>query len=107
MFWFWLDHLIFGNGFGLRSPFHDNRFYWLSGDLYTFSSGLGAQLTSFQWTHPNAGERRRLCGRIFHPVHSSRRWFRVRVAWNMTDMPKELDEMQNAIRQLKHDLDNM
>lgn len=58
----WLDHLIFGNGYGLRSPYFDNRYYWLSGQLYTWSGWLGAQLQSFQWFHPKPGEERRLGG---------------------------------------------
>lgn len=107
MFWLWLDHLIFGNGRGLKSPYFDNHFYWLGGRLYTFSYGFGAQLQSFQWTHPNAGERRKLCGREFQPLHSSRSWLRVEVAWSMVDMPKSLDDGHEAIRQLKADLDKI
>lgn len=42
-----LDYLIFGNGYGMAAPRHDNVFYWLSGELYTFSYGFGAQLKVF------------------------------------------------------------
>lgn len=112
----WLDHKIFGNGFGMKSPYHDNRFYWLvdtygrersgkNGALYTYSAGFGAQLRSFQWRHPKPGERRHLIGRDFKPFHSSRRWFRVEVAW-ATSLPKDIDAANAALRQLKADLDS-
>ncbi len=112
-----LDHWIFGNGHGMKSPYFDDKFYWLtdggralpgasgggeSGQLYTFMPGLGAQLHSYQWTHPNAGEERMLLGRRFRPLHSTRRWGRVEVAWAMQG-PKDID----AIRLLKTDLDNL
>lgn len=76
-----IDHLIFGSGRGMGSPFWDQRFYWLSGDLYTFMHGFGAQLHSYQWRHPKPGERRKLAGRDFYPFQSRRRWLRVEVAW--------------------------
>lgn len=101
----WLDHLIFGNGYGLKSPFFDNRFYWLKGNLYTFSFGFGVQLTSFQWFHPNAGERRHLCGRTFQPLYSRRRGPRVMVGWSMATMPPGSDNQLSEIRLLKQDLD--
>lgn len=100
----WLDHLIFGNGYGLGSPYFDMRFYWLSGEFYTFSGGLGAQLHSFQWTHPRAGERRRLSGREFVVFQSSRRWCRVTVSWALTRLSPDLDTAHKQIRELKNDL---
>lgn len=100
----WLDHKIFGDGRGLRSPYFDNIFYWLSGDLYTYMAGLGAQLHSFQWKHPRAGERRKLCGREFVVFHSRRRWLRVEVAWAMVDLPRDLDAAHVEIRTLKREL---
>lgn len=67
----WLDFKIFGSGHGMAVPYFDGRFYWLvdtygrerngrNGEFYKYSAGLGAQLNSYQWTHPRAGERRRL-----------------------------------------------
>jgi hypothetical protein len=100
----WLDHLIFGNGRGMASPHFDQRFYWLRGELYHFSPGLGAQLYSMQWRHPNAGERRRICGREFKPVYSHRRWYRVMVAWSWVGLPNTLDEAHAALRQLEREL---
>lgn len=112
----WLDHKIFGDGHGLASPHCDNRFYWLSGELYTFMSGFGAQLHSFQWRHPQAGEERRLFGYRFRPLHSHRhflwlwrdRWFpiplpicRVSVAWTRVDLPKGIDEANAALREME------
>lgn len=100
----WIDLHIFGNGHGLKSPYFDDVFYWLSGEAYTFSYGLGAQLQSFQWRHPISGERRRLAGRDFVVFSSTRRWFRVSVSWAMTDTPDDLDEHHKAIRKLHADL---
>lgn len=99
-----LDHLIFGNGHGLSSPYFDNRFYWLNGELYTFSSGLGAQLKSVQWRHPKPGERRRICGQTFRPFHSYRRWGRVMVSWAWIEMPTGLDDAHAALRELQEHL---
>lgn len=110
----WLDLKIFGNGRGISAPFFDKAFYWLvdttngrehgAGQLYTFMHGLGAQLHSRQWTHPRASERRRLVGREFVVLHSSRRWGRVDVAWSMVGMPRDIDKANAAIRQLHADL---
>lgn len=88
----WLDHKLFGDGRGMMSPYHDNRFYWLvdtsedrskrRGDLYTFFPGFGAQLRSFQWRHPKPGETRRLIGLDFKPFTSLRHPLgRVEVSW--------------------------
>lgn len=100
----WLDHLIFGNGFGMATPYCDGRFYWLSGELYTFLPGFGAQLHSYQWTHPKAGEERSLAGRVFRPLCSTRRWGRVEVAWAMVGMPRDIDATNAEIRALEADL---
>ncbi len=51
-----IDHSVFGNGYGLKSPRCDDIYYWLSNEIYTFSHGLGAQLHSSQWTHPRPGK---------------------------------------------------
>lgn len=103
--WLWLDLLIFGNGHGMAAPYFDQNYYWLDGRLYTFMHGFGAQLHSYQWTHPLPGERRRLCGREFVVFHSRRRGPRVEVAWAMVRMPHGIDEGNAAIRALKSDLD--
>lgn len=100
----WLDHLIFGDGHGMKSPYFDDRFYWLNGELYTFMHGFGAQLHSYQWTHPIAGERRHLCGRDFKPFHSKRRWFRVEVAWAWVELPRDIDAANAELRQLAKEL---
>ncbi|WP_156771462.1 hypothetical protein [Labrys sp. WJW] len=100
----WLDFRLFGNGGGLGAPYHDQRFYWLSGQFYTFMHGFGAQLHSFQWRHPKPGERRRICGRDFVVLHGSRRGPRVQVAWCMVGLPRDIDEANAAIRQLEQDL---
>lgn len=100
----WLDHLIFGNGRGMKSPYWDDRFFWLDGELYTAMYGFGAQLHSYQWTHPKAGERRHLCGRDFVPLHSTRRWGRVEVAWSWADLPKDINEANSELAQLRKEL---
>jgi hypothetical protein len=113
-----LDHMIFGDGYGLKSPFNDNRLYWLvdtlrrdrdgrNGQLYTYSGGLGAQLRSFEWTHPRAGERRELNGREYVAFSSMRSWLRVDVAWALVGLPKELDAAHAEIRAIKTELDEM
>lgn len=111
----WLDHLIFGDGFGLASPYNDRVFHWLvdtylrdrdgkHGELYTFMSGLGAQLHSIQWRHPRAGERRTLGGYRFAPLHSTRRWCRVQVAWQWLDIPKDIDAANAALEHMRRSL---
>jgi hypothetical protein len=95
-----LDFRIFGNGFGFGAPYHDQAFYWLSGEFYTFIGGLGAQLSSVQWTHPKPGEVRKICGVEFRPFNSHRRWGRVMVSW-ATRLPHDLDEANAWIRQFK------
>lgn len=102
-----LDHKLFGNGYGLKSPYFDSTFYWLNGELYTFVYGFGAQLQSIQWTHPVPGERRTLLGREFVVFSSRREWLRVSVCWSMVNMPKDLDRMHIMIRKLKSDLNDL
>lgn len=112
----WLDFKIFGNGRGMAMPHFDGRLYWLvdtyqkdrvarNGAFYTFHYGFGAQLSSCQWTHPNAGEIRKLIGREFRPLSSIRRRGRIRVSWSMS-LPKDIDKAHAEIRALKADLDS-
>lgn len=97
----WLDFRIFGHGRGMAMPHFDGRLYWLAGEFYTFSPGFGAQLTSYQWRHPRAGEERWLCGRTFRVLHSSRRWGRVQVAWGMVGLAGlSIDEQHRRVRHL-------
>lgn len=110
-----LDFLIFGNGYGLKSPYFDDLFFWIvdtkpggrqhgKGSLYTWIGGLGAQLDSRQWRMPELGERRHLAGHEFVAFQAARSWVRVRVSWALVDLPKDLDEAHAAIRNLKADL---
>lgn len=96
-----LDWRIFGNGHGFRSPFCDDRFYWLSGEFYTFMAGHGAQLHSVQWTHPNAGEERVIAGLRFRPLHSYRKWGRVMIARACQDLPSDIDGANYGLRQME------
>lgn len=110
----WLDHLLFGNGRGLASPYFDQRFYWLvdtsmsrkygRGRIYSWSGWFGAQLQSFQWTHPKPGEIRTLAGHGFRPFHSERSWLRVRVSWACGDTPHDLDAANVFLRKLQEKL---
>jgi hypothetical protein len=99
----WLDFLIFGRGYGLAQPRFDGRFYWLSGQFYTFIGGLGAQLQSFQWRHPRPGESRRLAGRDYRPFNSRRQGLRVSVSW-ATRLPSDLNEANAEIRKIETEL---
>lgn len=99
----WLDHLIFGNGHGLKSPYFDDRYYWLNGQFYTWSGWLGSQLQSFQWTHPRGGEVRKLAGRDYRVFQSVRRGLRVRVTW-ATRLPDNLDAANALLRKIQLEL---
>lgn len=69
-----------------------------------FFPGFGAQLTSYQWRHPKAGERRELAGYSFVPFRSTRRGIRVEVKWCWTRLPHDLDEANAALRKMEADL---
>lgn len=108
----WLDHVIFGSGYGLGAPFWDSRYYWLvdtsrkkrrdaPGELYTFMHGHGAQLHSIQWAHPKSGERRLLAGYRFKPFHSHRCFGRVMVAWSAIDLPDDIDAANEWLRAME------
>ena len=111
----WLDFWLFGNGRGLGAPFFDGRFYWLvdtllkgrharNGQLYTWSGGFGAQLTSFQWRHPVTGTRRRLSGNEYQVFSSSRSGPRVRVSWALVGLPHSIDEANARLREVERSL---
>lgn len=104
----WLDHKIFGNGHGVGSPFCNQIFYWLvdmkrnrRGEFYTYWPGFGAQLHSFQWTHPRAGEERFLSGCRFRVFNSHRRWIRVSVSWAMVGVPEGIDAHHATMREFE------
>lgn len=100
-----LDHLIFGNGKGLKSPSSDNVMYWLydtvhgKSQIYLWDGWFGSQLKSFQWIHPKAHETRFLCGREFKPFSSRRKWGRVMVSWQMVG-----DKTNGTVLNLQKDL---
>jgi hypothetical protein len=100
----WLDHLIFGNGRGLKTPYFDAVYYWVGGRVYSYSAGFGAQLYSIQWRHPKIGEQRRINGRVYRPFHSNRRWGRVMVSW-ATDLG--CGDQVATLRQIKDELNNL
>jgi len=106
----WLDHLIFGNGHGIKSPYFDDVYFWQNGEFYLFSPGLGAQLTSFQWNHPRPQERRIIANRLFSPFCSRRSWGRVIVSWSLCGYDSidalSIDRAREAINELQKDLQN-
>jgi hypothetical protein len=99
----WLDHKLFGNGHGYKSPGWDEKFYWLSGKLYTFMPGFGAQLTSCEWFTPKPGEVRRLAGRDYRPFNTTRCGPRVRVSW-ATKLPDDINEANKLLREIEDSL---
>jgi len=115
----WLDFLLFGNGYGMQSPYHDDKFYWLvdtnqkdrkgkNGRLYRFCGGLGAQLQSYEWFAPPAGTRRTLCG-VEYKINYTIRYclLRVECSWEAVDAPPGLDAKHAYIRMLKSELDQL
>lgn len=112
---FWLDHKIFGNGHGMKTPYCDGTFFWLvdtsesrakgRGDLYTWIGGHGAQLTSRQWTQPKVGERRKLLDLEFVPFSTTRKGPRVEVSWAVRSWRgKDINEMNVLLATLKREL---
>lgn len=110
----WLDHLIFGKGRGLCSPYFDNTFYWLvdtsgrsrgsgKGRLYTYTGGFGAQMRSIEWRAPKAGTRRQLAGVTFTVFSATRRGPRVEVAWAM-HLPDNIDLANAKLRDFRERL---
>ena len=109
----WLDHLIFGSGYGLCSPYFDDTFYWLvdtsngrkggKGRLYTYCGGFGAQLRSIEWRAPKPGTRRQLAGVTFTVFSTSRRGPRVDVAWSMR-LPDNIDLANAKLREFRERL---
>ena len=108
-----IDHWIFGNGHGLKSPFWDSKFYWLNDGgpgkghaiLYHWIGGFGAQLIGMQWRHPRLNERRVLNGREYVAFQSTRRWIRVEVSWSLVRLPQDTDGALALMRMVKSELD--
>lgn len=105
----WLDFKLFGNGFGLKSPYFDDVFYWLDGRFYNWIGGFGAQLQSIEWRLPKPGTRRTLAGREFVVFHGTRgRWpLKWKISWAMTGLGKSTDEDLARIREFKDVLRNL
>jgi len=105
-----LDFMLFGNGHGMAVPWRDSAFYWLvdvrtkQGAFYHWSGWFGAQLASYQWRRPKAGEERMLLGRYFVISHAERRWGRVACSWCLCRLSSETDEASRQLRELQNDL---
>lgn len=104
---FWIDWKLFGNGFGMGSPFWDDAFFWLRdrsngergpGYFYRWGGGFGAQLYSIEWFAPKAGTRRNLFGRDFVVFSVHRKWLRVEVSWALARGVREAEEIR-ALRE--------
>lgn len=99
---FWLDWKLFGNGHGMASPAADDAFYWLSGRFYRPFGGLGAQLTSYEWSRPPAGTRRRIMDREIVIFQTHRKWFRVECSWALSPSVKDFEEVAAFHEKLKN-----
>lgn len=88
---FWL-FLFFGNGRGLKSPFLDDKFYYLvdtykkqrherNGKLYTWVGGYGAQLRCFEWRRVPEGTKRVLAGKEWVLLNQSKRGLMYETSW--------------------------
>lgn len=96
----WLDFKLFGNGHGMKSPYCDDTFYWLSGKFYRWIGGFGAQIQSFEWFAPKAGTRRCLFGNEFVVFSVSRKFLRVETSWALSSGMPNIEQ----IRRLKESL---
>jgi hypothetical protein len=97
---FRLDWWLFGNGRGMASPYWDDAFFWLSGHMYQWIGGFGAQLSSIEWKTPKAGTRRKLLGRQFIVFNVERRLVRVRVSWALADPPRHYGQIAELRKEL-------
>jgi hypothetical protein len=108
-----LDWFLFGNGYGMASPYFDDCFYWLKdmsggnrkkakGRFYRLSNGYGVQLTSYEWFKPSPGTERILAGKRFVVFQAGRRGVRVEVSWGHKPSPKSHDDIA-AIAQAVRD----
>lgn len=105
--------LGFGGGYGLATPYFDGQFYWLHdqqwaregkrvGAWYQWSGGFGAQLQSFTFSAPKAGEMRELFGhkfRVFQPPR--RQGFTVRTSWALNDETPTVERLRELEQELQ------
>lgn len=91
---FWLTWKLFGNGYGLGSPYWDDVFYWLGGRFYHWTGGFGAQLHSYEWAAPKAGTRRRLFGEPFVVFQTRRKFLLVEVSWAHVPVVRDAEEIR-------------
>jgi len=106
----WLDHLIFGSGHGIKSPYWNDVYFWQNGEFYLWSGWFGAQLISFQWRHPKPQERRIIEGREMRVYHSERRWGRVCISWSLCGKDSieglDINEANSKLTKFKSQLSN-
>lgn len=108
----WLDFKIFGNGHGLKSPYFDDKFYWLvdteseerkakNGNFYNWIGGFGAQIVSREWRMIPAGTTRTLAGMKFRIFQCSRNGIRCEASWKIaqsnTPSIEEIAEIKRRI----------
>ncbi len=110
---FGLDWFLFGNGYGMGSPYFDDTFYWLKdmschdrgkarGQMYRWGGGLGSQLNSCEWRAPRPQERRLLFGHQFQPFYVTRHGLRVDVSWELVGGVRDVEH----VNELKNKLQN-
>lgn len=109
----WFVFKRFGNGWGVASPYFDDKFYWLSScrgkksasNWYKWAGGFGAQLESFEWKTPPAGSKRVLFGREFRLFSVDRRFPITRCAWALVggcNTPEELNALKRELNEWGH-----
>lgn len=105
-----LDWMLFGNGFGMKSPFFDDTFFWLNdlnfprnrkgrhGNFYRWSGGFGAQLHSIEWRMPKPGTRRYLFGHEFVVFSARRKFIRVECSWALATSKSITEETLSGLK---------
>jgi len=103
----------FGSGYGLAVPYFNGEFYWLHdqqweregkrvGAWYQWSGGLGAQLHSYTFLAPKAGETRDLFGHRFKVFQTpERRGFTVRTSWALNDENPTVERLRELEQELQ------
>jgi len=79
----------------------DKAFFRLDGRLHSWSPGFGAQLESKEWRRVPAGTERKLLGETFRVWRSDREGLKFTTTWGMVNLPSNLDEIHEHLREFK------
>jgi len=80
-------------------------FYQINGQFYSFSHGLGAQMTSSEWRRAPAGTQRTILGVNFTVFNTHRTGLKIETSWAMANHGT-LDEHNARIKEFEHRLNN-